>query len=453
MRTSNAKRPRKGERGQILMLAALMLVVLLGMVAMVVDVGRFLHERQDIQNVVDASALAGAYDLPNEVDDAEDNALAYALANDSELTSGEVDISFRCIVGDRNDDGQPDDADIPAVCDPGSESFTCFDDVCVAYCSPATGGNKCNTVYIETDKDVPYIFGPAIDLFSGNTGSINAAACKGSCGGAPTGPADVVIILDRTRSMSSSDVSNAKDAAEAVLEIFNPQFQHVALGVLPPSEFDDDCESVPNSDMDDPDAGNWVPVGLSDDFKNSDGSLNNGSELVSVIDCLERAPFTFFTHQTNLGDPIDAAVDELINNGRTGVRKGIILLTDGEANQPSVSAPCNYGYQAAVAAKAAEIEIFTIGYGISDWWGTTECTDDSSGPYEDEDVTELLADMATDSLDDGGNGGCNNSSEIDQENEDGDHFYCEARGEDLDFVFEAAATVLAQGARLILLPE
>lgn len=443
----------KGERGQILMLAAFMLVVLLGMVAMVVDVGRFLHERQDVQNLVDAAALAGAQDLPNEVSDAESNAMLYALANDSELTSGDVDITFRCIVGDRNDDGQPDTADIPAVCDPGGELFSCFGELCVSNCSPATGGNKCNTIYIESDKDVPYIFAPALHLFSGNTGSINAAACKGSCGGAPTGPADVVIILDRTRSMSSSDVDNAKDAANAVLEIFNPQFQHVALGVLPPSQDGDDCASIANGDMDETDVGNWLPVGLSNDFKNADGTLNGSSQIVSVIDCLERAPFTLFTQQTNLGNPIDAAVDELLNNGRTGVRKGIIFLTDGEANQPPVSNPCLYAFNEADAAKAEEIEIFTIGYGISGFGGTTTCSDDHDPPYEDEDVTELLADMATESEDDGGNGGCNSSSEIDAENVDGDHFYCEARGEDLDFVFEAAATVLAQGVRLILLPQ
>ncbi|MEX0786635.1 MAG: VWA domain-containing protein [Dehalococcoidia bacterium] len=446
-------RTAHGERGQILMLSAMMLVVLLGMVAMVVDVGRFLHERQDIQNVVDAAALAGAYDLPSEVTDAESNAMIYALANDGELDAGDVDITFRCIVGDRNGDGQPDNADIPAVCDPGGQSFTCFDELCVSFCSPATGGTKCNTIYIESDKDVPYIFAPALNVFSGNTGSINAAACKGSCGGAPTGPADVVIILDRTRSMSSDDVENAKDAATAVLEIFNPQFQHVALGVLPPSEFDDDCASIPNSEMDETDTGDWVPVGLSNDYKNADGTLDTSSELVSVIDCLERAPFTFSTHQTNLGTPIDAAVDELVNNGRTGVRKGIIFLTDGEANQPGVDNPCLYAYQEAEAAKTQEIEMFTIGYGISSWSGTVECTDDDDPPYEDEDVTELLADMATESIDDAGNGGCNSSSEIDAENVDGDHFYCEARGEDLDFVFEAAATVLAQGVRLILLPQ
>jgi hypothetical protein len=55
--------------------------------------------------------------------------------------------------------------------------------------------------------------------------------------------------------------------------------------------------------------------------------------------------------------------------------------------------------------------------------------------------------MATDSLDD--NGGCDNTTEADAENADGDHFFCEPRSSDLTHVFTAAAVELSGGTRLV----
>ena len=56
---------RKGERGQMLVLLTLLLPVVLGFVALTVDVGLALIERRDLQNAVDAAALAAAQDLAN----------------------------------------------------------------------------------------------------------------------------------------------------------------------------------------------------------------------------------------------------------------------------------------------------------------------------------------------------------------------------------------------------
>lgn len=443
------------ERGQILVLGALLLVVLLGMVAMVIDVGRFLRERQDVQNTVDAAALAGVQELPDSASAAEDIALEYALANDGELTAADVEISFRCVVGDRDGDGQPDMSDVPTVCDPGGGAvFTCQGSVCASSCSVT---EKCNALVVESDKDVPFYFAPVLGQMVGNTGAINAAACRGSCGGNPTGPVDVVLIIDRTRSMSSSDLDNAKGGARAVLEFFDPDFQHVALAVLPQSRFDDACASVSNANMTNPASGDWLLVELSDDYQDPDGSLNESSALVSTIDCLERAPVPFgcwpgfICYQTNLGEPVKEARLHLGNEARDGIKQGIILFTDGEANlpgQPGPGNPCLYAYNQAHTAKTAfGVEIFTIGYGIDG----ARCTLDN-GLYDDVLATELLADMATESEDDAGNGGCNTSAERDAENSDEDHFFCEARGDDLQPVFQAAAEAITKAPRLIRLP-
>jgi hypothetical protein len=115
---------------------------------------------------------------------------------------------------------------------------------------------------------------------------------------------------------------------------------------------------------------------------------------------------------------------------------------------PPGSGPCDYAARRAAAAKALDppIEVFTIGYGLS---STDSCTD-STGPWRNRLATELLADMATDSQDEWGH--CVGSTAIRNENADGDHFLCEARGTDLEPVFRAAAEALASGSRLVSLP-
>jgi hypothetical protein len=56
--------------------------------------------------------------------------------------------------------------------------------------------------------------------------------------------------------------------------------------------------------------------------------LNEGSALVSTIDCLQDGGYT------PIGPPMEAAIAELQANGRPGVTWGIILFGDGVANRP-----------------------------------------------------------------------------------------------------------------------
>ena len=51
---------RHPQRGQNLIRAALAIAVLIGMVAMTIDVGMLLRNRRQFQNSADAMALAGA---------------------------------------------------------------------------------------------------------------------------------------------------------------------------------------------------------------------------------------------------------------------------------------------------------------------------------------------------------------------------------------------------------
>jgi hypothetical protein len=111
---------------------------------------------------------------------------------------------------------------------------------------------------------------------------------------------------------------------------------------------------------------------------------------------------------------------------------------------PPVVGSCNYAKQKADAAKNADIEIFTIGFGVEN----ERCQYDSGSPYQNAVVAKLLADMATNSQNDHGN--CATASAIAAENDDGDHFLCEAKdGSSLAPIFKQAAEILASGSKLV----
>ncbi|CZQ80916.1 Hypothetical protein Tpal_134 [Trichococcus palustris] len=87
------KRLKKEEQGQALIMVALMLTVLLGFAALVVDVGNLYVQKSQLQNAADAAALAGAQDLGTAID-AEATAKNYAEANGVPKTETLVDTTY-----------------------------------------------------------------------------------------------------------------------------------------------------------------------------------------------------------------------------------------------------------------------------------------------------------------------------------------------------------------------
>jgi len=75
----------KKNRGQILVLVAISLVVLLGFAALAIDIGYFYHTKNQLQGAADAAALAGAVKLDGTNDpiqpDARHEAITYAELN------------------------------------------------------------------------------------------------------------------------------------------------------------------------------------------------------------------------------------------------------------------------------------------------------------------------------------------------------------------------------------
>jgi len=71
----------RDESGQVIVFVAGILVLLVGMTALVVDVGSWYHDQRKLQTAADAAALAGAQHLPTQTVTARDKALEYAQLN------------------------------------------------------------------------------------------------------------------------------------------------------------------------------------------------------------------------------------------------------------------------------------------------------------------------------------------------------------------------------------
>jgi hypothetical protein len=286
-------------------------------------------------------------------------------------------------------------------------------------------------VEVTVKQGSPMLFTGIFDIGSFDIGARGVSGL----GSGDAAPLDLVLIVDRTSTMRD-DLDSVQKAARRALEILDPNIQHVALGVIAASEV------YPALPCTNPDPSvEWIPVKLREgnDYRNPDGSLNGSSKLVRSIDCLAVSEGP----GTNLAHPVDAAVDELRHgSSQPSAKKAIVLLTDGQANQPP-GTPCLNARQAADSARSAGIEeIFTIGFGVAGM----ACSDDSNpSPYRNAPVTELLADMATDSND---QFDCSSQSGQADENVDGDRFFCEAKGDDLVPVFLQIAEDLTQGYRV-----
>jgi hypothetical protein len=300
---------------------------------------------------------------------------------------------------------------------------------------------------VRTSETVNYIFAPVIGIKQGSTGSVSAASCRGACGAQPN-PLDVVMVIDRTGSMTTADLANAKNAARSVLDFYDSSEHHVGVVALPYGKTTDKCNANDPQLYPQAAASFWQIAPLSSDYDRSDGTLNTSSQIVTAINCLKVSPTIVVrvngvvktnAGHTNLGDPLDAAREMLLTQGRSDVPDIIIFMTDGEANQPDGLQPCSYLNNKANIAKAAGQTIYTIAYGV----GGALCSKDTSGAFRNAYASTNLAKAATNSTDDVP-GGCGIN-----ENKDGDNYFCESGSGDLEPVFRQVAAATLGHSRLI----
>lgn len=405
----------KNRRGSVAIMTAGILTGAAGLTALSVDVANVARAQRQLQNTADLAAMAGAANITA--------GTAIATAN-----------SYSAAVSDKNAS-----TGLTVTMASGYPMLKCFTSTGV----PCSGGSSsANAIVVQQQATVPLYFAP---IFGINTASISATSTAGAGGGKPNA-LDVMIILDTTASMNTGDsncsISNAtrEDCAlagvRALLTGFWPSQDHVGLMVFPgltsstQVQYEYDCNSsTPSSSAIAKYSASPVYqlIALSNDYKASDTTttLSTSSNLVKAArggaSGCQQGLSAIGGVQTFYADAITAAQSALTNNGRSGVQKVIILLSDGDANSQSGNMPSGeYNNQCkeavtAAAATTAGTWVYSIAYG-ADTSSSGSCSTDSPHTSACATMTSIASDSSKFYSDNsGGSGGCtstNSASEL-----------------------------------------
>jgi hypothetical protein len=169
--------------GQVIPLVAVSMVVLIGMAALVFDIGRVYVAQQQLQAAVNSAALAAGQDLPSATA-AHGAAVSYSGAPGDynavggyEVGAGPANVTFECVPNapEYNSGSCPADTSSPAT-----------------YCP-----NGCNAVSVTEKATVQTTLGGVLSLPSFTVSASATAAQRGDVGS----PVNAYVILDNTRSM------------------------------------------------------------------------------------------------------------------------------------------------------------------------------------------------------------------------------------------------------------
>jgi Putative Flp pilus-assembly TadE/G-like/von Willebrand factor type A domain len=338
-------RARVAQAGQTLPLVVVFMFTILIFAGLVIDLGNAYRVQQALQASADASAAGGAGELtltyPPIAADATAAAQRYGSQSGGEnpITGVPVaNVTQSVTVDCQRQDG-----------------FNC------------TSGTP-NTVTVEETAKVPTYLLKLLG-FDTITLKAHAQACS-PCGGLPL---DVMIVLDRTGSMSASNkLPQAKAGIMAFLNTMDPTVDNVGLAVLPPApSLSASCVDVGPYFRGDP-SGTYsltnpayTVVPLSNAYASAVGQLNTASPLVSTVNCVQAGGNTAYA------EALDAAYAELQADGRPDAQKAIVILSDGAANtgpsylastSPYRTNPCGQGVTSAGTAKAAGVFVYSIAY-------------------------------------------------------------------------------------------
>ncbi len=154
--SSIGKRLRRSQDGRVVLLAAMMIVVLIGFAALVVDIGMVATANSELQNAMDSAALAGASKLlEGDYDQARALAIEYAARNT---------ILGQPLTLD------PNNGVVFGVYDMDTSTFTPLSDL------PA--GTKPNSMRIIADVAVPLALAPALGIQTANVGGMNMSCAS-----------------------------------------------------------------------------------------------------------------------------------------------------------------------------------------------------------------------------------------------------------------------------------
>lgn len=325
--------PSRREHGQALPLVIVMFVVLCGFVGLTIDVGYGLLQKRRLQSAVDLGLLSGARELPSATTAATE-ARSYTTQNFQLAADTGVTITT---------------------------SASCM----------TTGCSQPDKLSLEATTQTPTFF---LKLFGIDRWAVTArgAAC-GPCDSS-IAAFDVMVVLDRSGSMSAQDMADAREGVRELLDYFDEGKDRVGLTVLEsadsrapfftgsgtaPCETDGGSYSstsyspltsgytgyggAAGAFMDGTSLSHdtWVVVDLAAgaEFQNANGTLNENSTLLDTLDCIQRGG------STPIGAAVQEAKNELVSRGRTqydgqDVRKVIVYLGDGGASSTPLQREC-----------------------------------------------------------------------------------------------------------------
>jgi Flp pilus assembly protein TadG len=354
----------RDETGQVFVLAAIVMVVMIGMVGFAVDVGHAYLVQRQLQAGVDAAALAGAQELPDSAAvTAAANAYSPSPTQKNALTQNDnaaTTVTLKCV-----------------TTAPG--------------CSSAF--NTHNAVQVDGVSNVRTYFARVLGI-----DSLTVHATATACAPCSAKPLDIMVVLDRTGSMcdvSSNgqcrDLTNAVNGIKTFLGFMDPALDEVGLAVFPPAVDTSAAAkcATPTSGGKRYGYDTWWPSWVTAPRGESPGvyaigspvfdyltrtssgwQLNPASSIVQLLNCVKAAGTTSYANA------IDEAQHELDVHGRGNVQDVIIILTDGAANTtprfvPSYldnasdrARPCGSGIKAANHVKGTGTIVYTIGYDV-----------------------------------------------------------------------------------------
>ena len=267
------RRLSRDRRGSVAVMLAAGMVFFVGFGAAVVDIGYLFHVRRVLQTSADMAALAGAQDI-NCCSGSPGRAVTTAL-------------SYSGVAGNRNAS-----AGLDVTMASGYPALRCFTSTGM----PCSGSDSANGIVVKQQTDVPLFFAK---IFGNSSMQVSVTAIAGK-GGTPK-PADVMVILDTTASMNSTDPScsvagsTRLDCAMAgfrtLLSGFSPTQNRVGLMVFPgltstgAAALEYDCSSTTpaRSTIAAYTASPvYTVVPWRTTYQNADGTLNPNSSLVKA---------------------------------------------------------------------------------------------------------------------------------------------------------------------------
>jgi len=184
---SRFRQARHGQQGQVSVIVLLLMLAFIGLTLFVINIGFVLRASRELRASADAAASAAAMDLSNNLDapTAKATAIAYSMTP-----------------GSKNADSHLSNVSMIA----GFPKVVCLTTipglVMVPSCSNVALGNA---IVVEEQASVPTIGGSFLGVSTINITAKSLALMKGQ--GTPI-PGNLVVIIDTTPSMASSDPSS-----------------------------------------------------------------------------------------------------------------------------------------------------------------------------------------------------------------------------------------------------